>query len=87
MSRAAIAALRAIVTGRAAVERLRLWENGKRLRLRFLDGDPVVQEKIANIATEWEQFTNLELDSQGCHGLLLSIPRCSIHYLYKVMNT
>jgi Astacin (Peptidase family M12A) len=47
---------------RAAVERLRLWENGKRLRIRFLDGDAAVQQKIANIAPEWEQFTNLKLD-------------------------
>jgi hypothetical protein len=50
------------LTARAAVERLRLWENGKRLRIRFLDGDPVVQQKIANIAPEWEQFTSLKLD-------------------------
>jgi hypothetical protein len=47
---------------RAAVERMRLWENGKRLRARFLDGDPVVQEKVAGIAPEWEQYTNLRLD-------------------------
>lgn len=47
---------------RAAVEKMRLWENHKRLRVRFLDGDPVVQEKIAGIATEWEQYTNLKLD-------------------------
>lgn len=47
---------------RAAVERLRLWENGKRVRIRFLDGDSAVQQKIANIAPEWEQFTNLKLD-------------------------
>jgi hypothetical protein len=47
---------------RAAVERLRLWENGKRLRVRFLDGDPVVQQKVGAIAAEWEQHTNLMLD-------------------------
>jgi hypothetical protein len=50
------------MAARAAVERLRLWENGKRLRVRFLDGDSAVQQKIANIAPEWAQFTNLELD-------------------------
>jgi hypothetical protein len=50
------------MAARAAVERLRLWENGKRVRVRFLDGDSAVQQKIANIAPEWEQFTNLELD-------------------------
>jgi hypothetical protein len=47
---------------RAAVERLRLWENGKRLRVRFLDGDPTIQQKIAAIAPEWEQFANLKLN-------------------------
>lgn len=47
---------------RAAVERLRLWENGKRLRIRFLDGDSTVQDRIATIAPEWEQYTNLTLD-------------------------
>ncbi len=47
---------------RAAVETHRLWENGKRLRVRFLDGDPVVQQKIAAVALEWEQYTNLKLD-------------------------
>ena len=47
---------------KAAVETMRLWENNKRLRVRFLDGDPVVQEKIAGIAPEWEQYTNLKLD-------------------------
>ena len=47
---------------RAAVERLKLWDNGRRLRARFLDGDPSVQQRIANIAHEWEQYTNLKLD-------------------------
>jgi hypothetical protein len=47
---------------RAAVEIMRLWENGKRLRVVFLDGDAVVHEKVANIAREWEQSTNLKLD-------------------------
>ena len=47
---------------RAAVELMRLWENGKRLRVLFLDGDQTVQEKVANIAPEWEQYTNLGLE-------------------------
>jgi hypothetical protein len=46
---------------RAAVETMRLWENGKKLRVKFLDGDPAVQERIAAIAPEWEQYTNLKL--------------------------
>src|SRR5688572_6035950 len=40
---------------RAAVERLKLWENGRRLRIKFLDGDGSVKEKVAAIAKEWER--------------------------------
>jgi hypothetical protein len=47
---------------RAAVERLKLWENGRRLRVRFLDGIPAVQERVAAIAKEWEAVANLTLD-------------------------
>jgi hypothetical protein len=47
---------------RAAVERLKLWENGRRLRVRFLDGLPDVQGKVAAIAKEWEAVANLRLD-------------------------
>jgi hypothetical protein len=47
---------------RAAVEILRLWDNDRTLRVRFLDGEAVVQEKIAAIAKEWEQHVNLRLE-------------------------
>jgi len=46
---------------RAAVERFKLWDNGRRLRVRFLDGLADVQQKVATIAKEWEQVTNLKL--------------------------
>src|SRR5262245_9680192 len=46
---------------RAAVERFKLWENGRRLRVRFLDGVAEVQEKVAAIAREWEAVANLHL--------------------------
>ncbi|GAA2873714.1 hypothetical protein Acy02nite_31530 [Actinoplanes cyaneus] len=45
----------------AAVERMRLWDNGRVLRVRFLDGDPVVQSRVEAIAMEWEQVANLSL--------------------------
>ena len=45
----------------AAVERLKLWENGRTLRVRFLDGDPAVQTKVEAIAKEWETEANLSL--------------------------
>jgi hypothetical protein len=47
---------------RAAVERMKLWENGRRLRVRFLDGVQEVQNKVAAIAKEWEAVANLTLD-------------------------
>jgi hypothetical protein len=45
----------------AAVERMKLWDNGRTLRVTFLDGDPVVQAKVEAIAKEWEQEANLTL--------------------------
>lgn len=47
---------------RAAVERMKLWENGRSLRAKFLDGIPAVQEKIAAIAKEWEAIANLKIN-------------------------
>jgi astacin (peptidase family M12A) len=47
---------------RAAVERLKLWENGRSLRVKFLDGIASVQEKVQAIAKEWESVANLKLD-------------------------
>ncbi len=46
----------------AAVERMKLWDNGRRLRVRFADGDPDVQTKVEAIAKEWEAIVNLRLD-------------------------
>jgi hypothetical protein len=48
-------------TSRAAVERMKLWENGRRLRVKFTDGIPEVQAKVAAIAKEWEAVANLTL--------------------------
>ena len=47
---------------RAAFEILKLWENGRRLRCRFLDGDAAVKAKVEAIAKEWQAFANLQLD-------------------------
>jgi hypothetical protein len=47
---------------RAAVERMKLWENGRRLRVKFLDGVPDVQSKVAAIAKEWEAIANISFD-------------------------
>ncbi|MFT3953186.1 MAG: M12 family metallopeptidase [Piscinibacter sp.] len=47
---------------RAAVERMKLWENGRTLKVKFLDGKPAVQAKVQAIAKEWEQLANLKLE-------------------------
>lgn len=46
---------------KAMVSTLKLWDNGKTLRVRFVDGDPEVQQKVEAIAREWEGETNLTL--------------------------
>jgi hypothetical protein len=46
---------------RAAVERFKLWQNARTLKAKFLDGVPAVQEKVASIATEWEEVVNLTI--------------------------
>jgi hypothetical protein len=46
---------------RAAVERRKLWPNASTLKARFLDGDTGVQDRVAAIATEWEDVVNLTL--------------------------
>lgn len=47
---------------RAAVEKFKLWENGRTLRVKFLDGPPEVQDKVRRIAKEWEGLANLTLE-------------------------
>jgi serralysin len=38
------------------------WTNGRTLKVSFLEGDPSVQEKVKNIAKEWEDHANIKLD-------------------------
>lgn len=37
------------------------WQPGRTLTCTFLDGDPTVQQKVANIAKEWEKYANIKL--------------------------
>jgi hypothetical protein len=39
-----------------------LWENGQRVRVRFLNGEPSVKSRVEKIAKEWEKYANLHLD-------------------------
>ncbi len=38
------------------------WNPGQTLRVRFLDGDPIVQQKIAAVAQQWSQYANIRLE-------------------------
>jgi serralysin len=52
---------------RAAALRSKLWEPvGRRLRVRFLDGDPSVQQKVMHFAQEWSQYANIGFDFNPC---------------------
>lgn len=57
-----VAVLRAAGRTRAAFEIIKLWENGRRIRCRFIDGQADVQAKVEAIAREWEAHANLKLD-------------------------
>ncbi len=57
-----IVPLRGGLRPRAAVERLKLWQNGRTLKVKFLDGNPAVQAKVRDIAREWEAIANLKLE-------------------------
>jgi len=47
---------------RAAVEKMKLWANGRTLKVKFLDGNAAVQAKVEAIAKEWEAIANLKLE-------------------------
>ncbi|PEU23783.1 Tolloid-like protein 1 [Bacillus wiedmannii] len=36
------------------------WRNGRTLRVRFLDGDPAVHEKVKGYANKWSRYANLK---------------------------
>jgi hypothetical protein len=38
------------------------WKNGRTLRVRFLDGDPGVQQKVQPFAHEWSKYANITLE-------------------------
>lgn len=40
----------------------KLWKPGRVLKVKFLDGDPVVQEKLQPFAHEWEKYANIKFE-------------------------
>lgn len=45
----------ALVTGKK-------WQNGRTLRVRFLEGIPQIQEKVKKLALQWTEFANIKLE-------------------------
>ncbi|WP_069187839.1 M12 family metallopeptidase [Sporosarcina globispora] len=43
-----------------ALMKFKKWEPGRKLRVRFLDGAPDVQEKVEKYAHEWEKYANIK---------------------------
>ncbi len=48
--------------GSGAVDKGKKWRPGRLLRIRFLDGDAAVQKKVADIALEWTEYANIQLE-------------------------
>jgi len=46
----------------AALVMAKKWPNGSTLRVRFVDGDPVVQQHVALIARQWSLHANITFD-------------------------
>lgn len=40
----------------------KLWKPGMTIRVRFLDGDPVIQQRLQPFAHVWSQYANLKFD-------------------------
>ena len=45
-----------------AMDARRMWQPGRVLRIRFMDGDPAVQQRLIAVANEWTQYANLTFD-------------------------
>ncbi|WP_437532680.1 matrixin family metalloprotease [Sorangium sp. So ce726] len=50
---------------RVALIAQKRWRAGKRLRIRFLDGSPTMQAKVAHYAAEWTRYANISFDFSG----------------------
>lgn len=72
---------------RAAFEIMKLWENGRKLRCKFIDGKPEVQAKVEAIAKEWEQFANLNLQFVASGAAEIRISFAEKGFSWSTMGT
>jgi serralysin len=49
------------------------WKPGGTLRVRFLDGDPQVQDKVEQVAHQWSDFANIKFDFGTHQGAQIRI--------------
>jgi hypothetical protein len=49
-------------TARAEAGGLKLWTNGSTLRVRFLDGDAALRERVLRVAREWRKYANVQFE-------------------------
>ncbi|WP_163996368.1 protein kinase domain-containing protein [Pyxidicoccus caerfyrddinensis] len=49
-------------SGGSAIRKLKLWPNGSKLKVSFMDGDPQLHERIQKVASEWTQYANLTFE-------------------------
>jgi Astacin (Peptidase family M12A) len=47
---------------RMAILRFKAWTPGRTLNVSFLDGNPVVQEKVISYAKEWTKYANIKFE-------------------------
>ncbi|MEM7533227.1 MAG: Tolloid-like protein 1 [Chloroflexota bacterium] len=45
-----------------ALARFKLWSQGQRLRIRFMDGERALHERVEREASKWLEFINLEFE-------------------------
>src|SRR5436309_1305372 len=48
-------------TDRLAVVRDKLWDKGATIKVKFLEGEPVVQSKVKSYAEQWMNYANVKI--------------------------
>jgi len=56
---------RGAMKDRLALVKKKMWANGRTLRVGFLDGTPLLREKVQQYANEWTKYANLRFDFGG----------------------
>ncbi len=71
----------------AAVEKMKLWDNGRRLRVKFIDGLADVKTKVEAIAKEWESVVNLGLQFVASGGSEIRVSFAEQGFSWSTVGT